>query len=53
VLAALYPGVTIRDVQRHVGWPLRGCTPLECIEPPSDEVLRLLRTMDAERRYLR
>ncbi|HET9728701.1 MAG TPA: CoA-transferase [Acidimicrobiia bacterium] len=53
VLAALYPGVTIRDVQHHVGWPLRVRTPLECIEPPSHEVLRLLRTMDAERRYLR
>ena len=53
VLAALYPGVTIHDVQHHVGWPLRVRTPLECIEPPSDEVLRLLRTMDAERRYLR
>ena len=53
VLAALYPGVTIRDVQHQVGWPLRVRTPLECIEPPSDEVLRLLRTMDAERRYLR
>ena len=53
VLAALYPGVTIHDVQQRVGWPLRVRTPLECIEPPSDEVLRLLRTMDAERRYLR
>ena len=53
VLAALYPGVTIPDVQHRVGWPLRVRTPLECIEPPSDEVLRLLRSMDAERRYLR
>jgi len=53
VLAALYPGVTIHDVQHRVGWPLRVRTALECTEPPSDEVLRLLRTMDAERRYLR
>jgi glutaconate CoA-transferase subunit B len=53
VLAALYPGVTVEEVQANVGWPLRVRDRLGTVAPPSPDELRLLReVMDPKRLYL-
>ncbi len=53
-LTALYPGVTVDEVKAGVGWPLRVCGTLDCVEPPSPDALHLLRdVLDPERLYLR
>jgi glutaconate CoA-transferase subunit B len=53
VLTTLYPGVGVDDVRANVGWELTVREPVTVIEPPSDEVLRVLREdLDPERRYL-
>lgn len=54
VLAALYPGVDVAQVQAGVGWPLRARPQLARIEPPSAPELQLLReVLDPKRLYLR
>ena len=54
VLAALYPGVEVAQVQAGVGWPLRARPQLARIEPPSAAELQLLReVLDPKRLYLR
>jgi glutaconate CoA-transferase, subunit B len=53
VLTAVYPGVSVDQVRAGVGWALQVREPLEQLEPPSDDVLRVLREeLDPERRYL-
>ena len=53
VLTAIYPGVSVEEVRTNVGWQLRVREPLRVVEPPSDEVLRVLREeLDPDRRYL-
>ena len=53
VLAALYPGVTVAEVQAGVGWPLRQRPALTPVAPPTVAELQLLReVLDPERRYL-
>jgi glutaconate CoA-transferase subunit B len=53
VLTALYPGVSVDEVRGEVGWSLEVRDPVEEVEPPSAEVLRVLREeLDPERRYL-
>jgi glutaconate CoA-transferase subunit B len=42
-LSALYPGVTVNDVQAEVGWPLRRAETIEEITAPSGEELHLIR----------
>ncbi len=42
-LSALYPGVTAKDVQAEVGWPLRSADVIEAVAAPSVEELRLIR----------
>lgn len=42
-LSALYPGVTAKDVQAEVGWPLRSADVIEKVAAPSAEELRLIR----------
>jgi glutaconate CoA-transferase, subunit B len=42
-LSALYPGVTVNDVQAEVGWPLRLAEKIEQVTAPSAEDLRLIR----------
>lgn len=42
-LSALYPGVTAKDVQAEVGWPLRLADVIEEVAAPSAEELRLIR----------
>jgi glutaconate CoA-transferase subunit B len=53
VLTAVYPGVKVEDVRANVGWELRVRQPLIDVEPPGEEVLKVLREeLDPERRYL-
>ena len=42
-LNALYPGVTVKDVQAEVGWPLRLAETIEEITAPTSEELHLIR----------
>lgn len=42
-LSALYPGVSAKNVQDEVGWPLRSAPNIEEVSPPSAEELRLIR----------
>src|ERR671925_1546118 len=42
-LSALYPGVTVNDVQTEVGWPLRLVEKIGHVSAPSAEDLRLIR----------
>lgn len=54
VLAALYPGVEVAQVQAGVGWPLRVRPQLARLDPPSAAELQLLReVLDPKRLYLR
>jgi glutaconate CoA-transferase subunit B len=53
-LSALYPGVTAEEVKAGVGWPLRVRDTVICIDPPSEDALRLLReVLDPDRLFLR
>jgi len=42
-LNALYPGITEKNVQEEVGWPLRLAAKIEEVSAPSAEELRLIR----------
>ena len=42
-LAALYPGVTVDEVRRSVGWELRVRESLDDVAPPTAMELQLLR----------
>jgi glutaconate CoA-transferase subunit B len=42
-LSALYMGVSVKDVQAEVGWPLRLADTIEETPPPTNEELRLIR----------
>lgn len=54
VLAALYPGTDVAQVQAGVGWPLRARPELTRLDPPSTAELQLLRdVLDPKRLYLR
>jgi glutaconate CoA-transferase, subunit B len=54
VLAALYPGVAVTDVEQEVGWPLRRRATLGQVDPPTDHELRLLHeVLDPQRLYLK
>src|SRR2546429_219025 len=54
VLAALYPGVSVPDVQAGVGWSLRCRSSLAHVAPPTAQQLRLLRdVLDPKRLFLK
>lgn len=54
VLAALYPGTDVAQVQSGVGWPLRARPELTRLDPPGTAELQLLRdVLDPKRLYLR
>lgn len=54
VLAALYPGVEVAEVQAGVGWPLRARPRLARLDPPTGLELQLLReVLDPKRLYLK
>src|SRR2546428_3468683 len=42
-LSALYPGVTVREIQAEVGWPLRVAESIQEADVPTNEELRLIR----------
>jgi glutaconate CoA-transferase subunit B len=42
-LSALYPGITAKDVQAEVGWPLRLAQTIRETTAPTAEELRLIR----------
>jgi glutaconate CoA-transferase subunit B len=42
-LSALYPGITVKDVQAEVGWPVRLAEAVQEIAAPTTEELRLIR----------
>jgi len=50
-LSAVYPGVTAKDVQAEVGWPLRLSDKVIEIAAPSVEELRLIREADPTAMY--
>jgi glutaconate CoA-transferase subunit B len=53
VLTAIFPGVSVEHVRANVGWDLVVREPVEVLEPPSDDVFRVLRDeLDPEGRYL-
>lgn len=53
VLAALYPGATVDNVRRLVGWSLRSRPDLQAIDAPTERELYLLRdVIDRDRRFL-
>ena len=53
LLAALYPGIEVTDVQAAVGWKLRSSSRVERLEPPTSVELQLLReVLDPQRLYL-
>jgi glutaconate CoA-transferase subunit B len=47
VLVSHHPGVTIDQVRRQTGWPLRVASDVRETEHPSDDVLRIIRQYDA------
>jgi glutaconate CoA-transferase subunit B len=51
-LQALQPGVTAEEVREHTGFDLPAAEPLERLSAPTDEELRLVRTLDPEGRFL-
>jgi glutaconate CoA-transferase subunit B len=54
VLAALYPGVTVDEVQDGVGWRLGQRPTLADVAAPTDQELHLLRhVLDPDRLYLK
>ena len=54
VLAALYPGVTVEQVQENVGWKLRRRTTLLPVALPTTREIELLRTkLDPKRLHIK
>ncbi len=51
-LEALHPGVSVRDVTENTGFELLIPDPVASTEPPSEEELALLRSLDPDRRFL-
>jgi glutaconate CoA-transferase subunit B len=53
VLSAVYAGVDLADLRARLGWELSVSDPLNLVEPPSEEALRVLREeLDPDGRYL-
>ncbi len=52
MLTALNPGVTVEQVQENTPWKLKVAEPVGANPGPTDEELKVLRTLDPERIYL-
>ena len=52
-LDAVYPGVTQEEVQAKTGWPLRVCSNLKVLPPPTQQEIAVLRRLDPLHAYLR
>jgi glutaconate CoA-transferase subunit B len=54
VLTALYPNVTLQQVQDNVGWRIKTREPLAAVEPPTAREVELLRTkLDPKRLHIK
>ncbi|MEK7389832.1 MAG: CoA-transferase [Elusimicrobiota bacterium] len=54
ILTALYPGVSLEQVQENVGWPLKKKTPLNPVCLPTQREITLLRdTLDPKRQHIK
>jgi len=51
-LDSLFPGVTVEDVESQVSWPLKISSGLFTTPEPTEEELRIVRTLDPEKVYL-
>ena len=51
-LRALHPGVTVAQVQEQTGFELVIPDVIETTQPPTDDELALVRSLDPDRRYL-
>jgi glutaconate CoA-transferase subunit B len=45
-LSQLYPGVSVEDVKKEVGWNLRGVEHAETVEPPTTVQVNFIRSYD-------
>jgi len=45
-LTHVHPGVTVDEVRKATGWPLRVASDIEATEPPTAEELRVLRDLE-------
>jgi glutaconate CoA-transferase, subunit B len=52
-LDAVFPGVTVEEVQAQTGWPLRLAPEVKVIEPPTEEELATLHALDPLGAYLK
>jgi glutaconate CoA-transferase, subunit B len=50
ILTAVYEGVTVEQVQKATGWPLRRAGQVDVVEPPTERELHLLRDLHARTR---
>lgn len=46
VLASCHPGLTLEDIQKETGWPLKVAPDLKETPPPTDDELRIIRKYD-------
>ncbi len=54
ILQEIYPGVTIEDVRKNIGWKVKVSPRLKTTSPPTEEELRLIRQdLDPDRIHLR
>jgi glutaconate CoA-transferase subunit B len=51
-IEATHPGVSTETVRQNTGFPLLEAARVEVTEPPSDDELAMLRSLDPERRFL-
>jgi glutaconate CoA-transferase subunit B len=51
-IEATHPGVSPEMIQQNTGFPLLQAPRLDVTEPPSDDELEMLRSLDPERRFL-
>ena len=51
-IEATHPGVSVNTVRQNTGFALLEAPRVEVTEPPSDDELAMLRSLDPERRFL-
>ncbi len=52
-VSSIHPGVTIEEVKSLVSWKLKVSPDMHLTEPPTEEQVRITRTLDSEGIYLR
>ena len=51
-IEATHPGVSADVIRQNTGFALLEAAQIETTEPPSDDELEMLRSLDPERRFL-